>query len=156
MLSTTTILKKRKVKKSITSTGIVALNYYRQRWWSRYRARDSEREEEEDARDRRKEADDLEFAAAQERESAERAAARERARLKAEEEAQRAREEAAKANIVEQVEIAQPEGFVVDRIMTKEERTAAIYQIMSTIPSDKEELFQWEIKWEHVDDVKEV
>jgi vacuolar-type H+-ATPase subunit I/STV1 len=95
----------------------------------------------------------LAFAEASERESAERAAAREAARIRAEEEAEKRRIRAEEENRVVEVEIEQPEGFVVDRILTKEERINAIQQLVATIPSEKEELFLWEIKWKELDDV---
>jgi hypothetical protein len=53
----------------------------------------------------------------------------------------------------QQVEIAQPEGFVVTRIMTREERIAAIQELVATIPADKDGLYSWEIKWSYLDDV---
>lgn len=112
------------------------------RWWSR-RARDAQREEEADNRDRNIEAEDLAFALAQERESTERAAAREQARERFERETLQRRETAKTQQIPEEVpvEIQQPEGFVVTRIMTKEERIAAIKELVSTIPADKVAFF---------------
>lgn len=63
------------------------------------------------------------------------------------------RQEAAQKNIVEEVVLTQPEGFTVDRILTKEERIAAIQELISSIPVEKEEMWAWEIKSQFIDDV---
>ncbi|KAJ3034003.1 hypothetical protein HDV00_005580 [Rhizophlyctis rosea] len=47
---------------------------------------------------------------------------------------------------------ATPPPVVVGRIMTKEERTAAQQQLISTIPADRAGLFQWAVKWEYLDE----
>jgi hypothetical protein len=105
---------------------------------------DRKREDDADDRDRRAATEERAFAHAQERESAQRA---ENRRAEA--------DRRAKAKQVEHapVEIAQPEGFVVTKIMTKEERVAAIQEIVSTIPAEKEDLWSWSVKWDFMDDV---
>jgi hypothetical protein len=46
-----------------------------------------------------------------------------------------------------------PEGFVVTKIMTKDERIKAIQNLVSKIPTEKDELWEWNVKWEYLDRV---
>jgi len=55
-------------------------------------------------------------------------------------------EAAASANVLEEPQI-------VGRIMTKEERTRAITELVAKIPADKEGLWNWPIKWDHCTNV---
>ena len=43
---------------------------------------------------------------------------------------------------------------VVGKIMTKDERTNAIQQLVLTIPIEKDALFAWEIQWKFCDKVR--
>ena len=42
----------------------------------------------------------------------------------------------------------------VGRIMTKEERESRIKELISKIPVDKEDLFAWPVRWDHLDEVR--
>ena len=105
------------------------------------RQRDRKRERDLDARDKRAEDEEHEFAIAQEKESLERA---EKAKQKQIEE-----EEARKAGMID-VE-APTEEIIVTRIMTKEERIAAIQALVAQIPADKEGLWSWSVQWDYLD-----
>ncbi|KAI8916358.1 hypothetical protein EDD86DRAFT_198355 [Gorgonomyces haynaldii] len=52
----------------------------------------------------------------------------------------------------ERVHIPEPEGFMVSKIMTQEERKTAIKELIAKIPAEKEQLWSWEIKWDQLDD----
>ncbi|KAJ3290190.1 hypothetical protein HK104_006943 [Borealophlyctis nickersoniae] len=47
---------------------------------------------------------------------------------------------------------ASPPPVVVGRIMTKEERQAAIQALISQIPADREGLFAWPVRWDYLDE----
>jgi hypothetical protein len=46
-----------------------------------------------------------------------------------------------------------PKGFVVTKIMTKDERIKAIQNLVSKIPTEKDELWEWNVKWDCLDRV---
>ncbi|KAJ3018482.1 hypothetical protein HKX48_002858 [Thoreauomyces humboldtii] len=65
------------------------------------------------------------------------------------EQAEIARKAAEPAETLEDAVPAVPEPeVVIGKIMTKEERTQAIQDLIGIIPADKEGLFAWHIKWE--------
>lgn len=115
--------------------------YDRSRWLHK-RDRDLKKEQDADNKDRNMDDDERQFAQSQEQESA----------ARAEDRVAAAREQAEKEDVEEMV-IDQPEGFIVTRIMTKEERIAAIQELVATIPATKEELWEWPVKWQFMDDV---
>ena len=97
----------------------------RARWWSR-RQREAQREADADDRDRKAEREEFD--------------AKERAS---------GRDPAKEAPVF----IPEPEGFVVTRIMTQEERKQAIQELVAQIPVEKEDLWKADIKWKFMDDV---
>ncbi|KAJ3088634.1 hypothetical protein HK102_008302 [Quaeritorhiza haematococci] len=44
------------------------------------------------------------------------------------------------------------DGIVVGRIMTVEERTRAIKELVAAIPADKDGLWGWDVRWDQIDD----
>lgn len=46
-----------------------------------------------------------------------------------------------------------PQPVIIGRIMTKEERNAALQALINSIPSEKEELLKWPVKWDFLDNV---
>ncbi|KAI9017154.1 hypothetical protein BC832DRAFT_588428 [Gaertneriomyces semiglobifer] len=71
---------------------------------------------------------------------------------RAEEERELSRMEITESASEETEESAKPQEVVVTRIMTKEERTQAIQDLIGIIPTDKEGLWKWSIKWDVLDD----
>ncbi|KAI8894487.1 hypothetical protein BC833DRAFT_604708 [Globomyces pollinis-pini] len=111
------------------------------RWWNR-RQRDIQREKDLDERDRIAEKEEIDFAIAQEKESA----------LRAEEEQKEQEEKAKAAKQSNELKATEDNGFVVGRIMTKEERMKAIQDLIAAIPVDKEGLWDWSVKWEFMNE----
>ncbi|KAJ3272676.1 hypothetical protein HDV01_005312 [Terramyces sp. JEL0728] len=124
--------------------------YYRDpaRWWAK-RQRDRQHEIDYDSRDRAAEEEERAFALAQERESAQRA---EEERRKQEAESAERRRQNRHQEMLEQ---EQAKKFKITRIMTKEERVDAIQKLVSRIPVDKEELWQYPVKWQYLDSIIE-
>ena len=56
-----------------------------------------------------------------------------------------------KSGMVEVSVSEQQSDIHVTRIMTVEERKAAIKELVATIPVDKEGLWEWNVKWDKVD-----
>lgn len=112
--------------------------YDRNRWWS-HRKSYLLHENKEDEIDRRRELEELE----------------EKAKSKSNEmEFEPAKENSALENNVDQENEnkSNDQPMVVGRIMTVEERKLAVENLINSIPNDKEELWNWNIKWEYLDD----
>jgi RNA-binding protein 25 len=51
------------------------------------------------------------------------------------------------------VVVEEPSDILVSRIMTKEERLEAVKELVATIPADREGLWSWPVKWEHLNPI---
>ncbi|KAI8607460.1 hypothetical protein BC830DRAFT_1175295 [Chytriomyces sp. MP71] len=138
--------------------------YYRERSrWIRQRVAHARREMDKDAEDRRAEAHEAALAARAayeatraEREAAAKARAEEEARLaalRAEEERlerlRREREEQRRE--VYHAVASGGHGIVVGRIMTMEERKAAIQELVAQLPTEWEAICVWDVKWDFLE-----
>lgn len=136
------------------------------RWWAR-RQRERAREIDIDKRDKIQEREEkIARERKEEREAREREEEIERQRIEAQaafEEMQREREEAMRLEQEEQKRldkmklaesmIPKQEDIVVTKILTKEERAEAIQKLVAQIPTEKDELFEYPVKWEYMDKV---
>ena len=62
----------------------------------------------------------------------------------------REEEEKRAAGTIE-MEVEEESNIHVTRIMTKEERMAAIQNLVASIPADKDGLWSWPVRWEYLD-----
>ncbi len=69
---------------------------------------------------------------------------------KEEERRKREEEEKRAAGTIE-MEVEEESNIHVTRIMTKEERMAAIQNLVASIPADKDGLWSWPVRWEYLD-----
>jgi hypothetical protein len=120
--------------------------YDKDRWYNQ-RQRDLKKEEELDDRDRRVANEERDKALREQLQKEEQEESQRLAKLEQEKSA-----ELAQKSLVP-IHIPQPEGFVVTKIMTKEERMKEIQDLIAQIPVAKEELWQWPVKWEFMNEI---
>ena len=146
-------MKLRKKREILNILGIRKLySEFRHRWWSKTKLT-FQRELEYDEKDRRNEHEGNQYAMKRERR---------REDLESEIDSRvseifkvtKEQQDMQDMEIQRDVEMGQQnDGFVVTRIMTREERIAAMQQLGETIPTDQASLWEWEVKWAFLDDV---